>query len=308
MVDLLFWKTPKLLRDGFLKSVELFDGPKTELKSVEDIEIKLEGRSLKARIYRNDTDAGLKPGLLFFHGGGFVIGNIDTHDRFCRKIAKQSNHSIISVDYRKGPEHIFPAAFEDAVDCWKWLQENAANHHIDPARISLSGDSAGAAMCLLAATRASKMDTPHQPAGLALIYPPLTSHPDTKSRALLTAEKIVLTQELLDWFNTNFTGGEIDTAHPHMHPFHDVKGENLPRCLVLTCGLDPLRDEGDLIVAKMKEHGAEVVHKEYSDMYHGFITASAVLPQVQTVIEDISSFLTMGASAEKSSEDNIAAE
>ncbi len=199
---------------------------------------------------------------------------------------------------------MFPAAYDDAIGCWNWLQENATNLGIDPAKISLSGDSAGAALCLHVAAQATTQPSGYYPAALALIYPPLTSQIDTPSRKLLANEDIVLNKQLLDWFGLHFTGENPDVTHPHWHPFENVKAENLPPCLIFTCGFDPLRDEGQLIADKMAEMGVPVCLKEFSDMYHGFITVSGVFPEVQTVVSDIASFLNTGLPEETSPENN----
>ncbi|WP_025898387.1 alpha/beta hydrolase [Sneathiella glossodoripedis] len=285
-----YW-TPANMRAGYRKSVQLFDGPKPGVKDVHDIMINLPGRDIKARLYDNIPGSDPKPCLLYFHGGGFVIGDLETHDGLCRRLARETGHRVLAIDYRLGPEHRFPAAMDDAVDSWVWLQQNAARLNIDPERISVSGDSAGAVLALLVSAKASHGQMGNIPLSTELIYPADLTVKSTASRELLGGEDILLTKELMDWFNGQFTSDEMSIAHPHLNALDNAVSGNMPPTWILTCGFDPLRDDGKLIAEKLKSKGAQVAFTEYSDLYHGFIGAGALFSEVDDMVLGMGDFI-----------------
>jgi len=283
--------SPQALRHGFDMSVDFFDGPKAPLTEVREITLPLYGRDIGARCYSDKATASGRPLILYFHGGGFVIGSLKSHDRFCRNLAKTSRCDVISVDYRLAPEHKMPAAFDDAIDSWDWLQENAGHLGIDPAKISVAGDSAGALLAVLVAAEVSKRRDAQMPLALGLIYPPMPEKPETNSRALLGQEQIVLTSELLDWFAGHFSP-ENPKKHAHRLRFlEEAVAGRIPPTWILTCGFDPLRDDGQMMAERLQVLEAEVKIQEYDDLYHGFITLSGIFPQVNTLITDMSAFI-----------------
>lgn len=283
--------TPHLLRYGYDRSAGLFDGPKAALSNVENIDIPLEGRIIKGRFYGETKSSKNRPCILYFHGGGFVIGSLESHDRLCRKLAFASGQLVLAIDYRLGPEERFPAAFDDAIDVWKWIQGDAARFNIDTARMTVAGDSAGAALALLISAEASKGTMGAKPVTSGLIYPPLTSTPDTASRELLSKENIVLTQELLDWFSNNFFDDDLSAAEKYLAPLESATGGEIGPVWIRTCGFDPLRDDGQLIAQKLKYLKAEVDIEEYSGLYHGFIGASAIFPEVDMMVGELATFI-----------------
>ncbi len=280
-----------LMRGGYRKSIELFDGPKAPVKNVEDINIELEGRTLGGRLYNDENLDTAGPCLLYFHGGGFVIGDLETHDGLCRKLALETGQSVLAVDYRLGPESRYPAAMEDALDCWRWLQTNGARHNIDAANMSVAGDSAGAALAILVAAMASKGDLGYLPIAAGLIYPPSPGIETTKSRELLGSEKILLTQELLDWFAGNFMTADARADDTYLGALSNAVSGKMPPSWILTCGFDPLRDDGVHVASKIRELGADVEFQEYEGLYHGFIGASALFPEVDQMVQGMSAFI-----------------
>ncbi len=283
--------TPAMIRGGYNKSMEFFDGEKMPLSSVEDNTIPLEGRTLRARLYGDYQKGQSKPAMMYFHGGGFVIGGLESHDRLCRKLAIATGQLVIAIDYRLGPESRFPAAFLDAIDSWKWLQENAKDFGVDPKAISVCGDSAGGLLAHLVGAVASKEDIGEKPAALGLIYPVKWGVDDTNSRKVLSKENIVLTQDLLDWFSKNFTSGNDEAFSDLTDAFDNAVAGEMPPAWVLTCGFDPLRDEGEMIAEQLKKLGSSVRHIEYEQLYHGFIGASAIFPEVDKMVDDLSGFV-----------------
>jgi acetyl esterase/lipase len=282
--------TPQLVRKGFEKSVEFFDGKARAVAHVKDIKVSIQDRSLKARHYSNEISASLRPCILFFHGGGFVIGSLDGYDNLCRNLALQSNCDVVSIEYRLAPEHKFPAAFEDAIGSWEWIQEEGEKLHIDPARISVAGDSAGAFLALLVASEASKAKTGNRPLALGLIYPPDFTVTEANSRKLLGDQKVVLNRELLEWFMKHFLPDGVSYDDERFEVLGDAVNGRMPPTWILTCGFDPLRDDGIAIAKVLSDLGAEVTFQEYDDLYHGFITLSGVFPQVQSMLEDLGGF------------------
>ncbi len=283
--------TPAMLRAGYNKSVELFDGPKAPVSSVEDIDIALPGRTIRGRFYGRDKDIDGQACLLYFHGGGFVIGDLESHDRLCRKLANATGQPVLAIDYRLGPENRYPAAMEDALDCWAWLQTAASGFGFSPARISVAGDSAGAALALLIAAEASKGSMGHKPIAAGLIYPPHTLIEQTSSRDLLSGENIVLTQELMDWFGANFMPEELANAEKYLAPLGAAVAGEVAPTWILTCGFDPLRDDGKYIAGLLEDLETDVSIQEYEDLYHGFIGASALFSKVDDMVLDLAGFL-----------------
>lgn len=289
-VPVKYW-TPANVRGGYVKSVELFDGPKPKVAVVQEMTLTLPDRNLQGRLYDNSPSNANKPCLLFFHGGGFVIGDLETHDRLCRRLARYTGQKVLAVDYRLGPENRFPAAMDDALDSYTWLQNNAPSLNIDPARVSVAGDSAGAVLALLVSAKASHGDMGHIPAATGLIYPADLTATTTASRELLGGENIVLTEELINWFNQQFLSDEMSGDHPHMGALDTAVPGNMPPTWILTCGFDPLRDDGKRIEAKLKSLNAEVQAIEYSDLYHGFIGASALFSEVDDMVKSLGDFI-----------------
>jgi acetyl esterase/lipase len=283
--------TPGMMRGGYRKSIELFDGAKPDVTHVEDMEMVLDGRTLKARVYAPEKGGHAGPCTLFYHGGGFVIGDLNSHDNLCRNLALKTGNTVISVKYRLGPENRFPAAFEDGLDSWSWLQQNAETCNIDPNAVTVAGDSAGAVLALLIAGKAAKGELEGRPCSVTLIYPASTEIEDSGSRKLLSGEQIVLTQELRDWFAENFASDQLAKREDLLRPLDGVVAGSLPPFWILTCGLDPLRDDGVAIKDRLTAMGADVAFQEYSDMYHGFIGASAVFSEVDKMVSDMALFI-----------------
>jgi acetyl esterase len=285
--------TPKRLRLGFDKTTALFNGPITPVSHVRDIELRLPGRNIAARQYCDNPAESGRPGILFFHGGGFVIGSLQSHDSFCRTLAALSGNDVIAVDYRLAPEHRMPAALEDAVDSWDWLIENAAILGLNPDRLTVVGDSAGAHMAVKLASETSKRsETTGQPKAIGLIYPPMIHKGITKSRELLGKEKIILTNELLDWFECHYLPESLDALQDQQNFLDNAIAGSMPPTWILTCGFDPFRDEARMLAGRLTELEAEVEFIEYSDQYHGFITLSGLFRgQINTLISDMSEFL-----------------
>lgn len=275
----------RVFRDGYDKIDRLFGGKKVDLEQVQQRQIEINQHPIKLRSYDASPVDALKPGLLFFHGGGFVIGSVRSHDGFCRRLARDTGRRVISVEYRKGPEHKLPCAQEDAIAVWEWLLEHAEAEGIDRKDIAICGDSAGAALTLIAGKHAAQGEI--QPSALIPIYPPEASMGETKSRSLLLEENISLTRKVVDWFGQHATDTEINFDDP----LYALSQKALARTYIFTCGFDPLRDEGEAIVRHLRSIGTEVVHEEKPGLFHNYILLGGLFPEVDETSRSIAEFL-----------------
>ncbi|MCH9734061.1 MAG: alpha/beta hydrolase [Actinomycetia bacterium] len=222
---------------------------------------------IHARHYR--TDEPDAPLLVFYHGGGQVIGSIDTHDDLCREICRQGRVHVLSVDYRLAPEHKAPSGSEDAYAAYLWAREHAAELGADPARVAVGGDSAGGNLAALVSLRAR--DEKESPPTLQLLLYPVTDYQSQTRSQTLFAHGFFLTQRDIDWFRHQFLGGaSVDEADPRVSPLLADDLSRLAPALVVTAGFDPLRDEGRRYADAMSQAGVLVDHREYGSLVHGF--------------------------------------
>jgi acetyl esterase len=262
-----------------------------ELESAKPLSIAAPHGAIPARIYTpkqlRKTD-GLAPCMVFYHGGGWVIGDLDSHDVVCRKLAHEGELIVISIDYRLAPEHKFPAAVDDAVTAVKWVAANAKQLGIDAARLLVGGDSAGGNLAAVVALAARDGDRPKL-VGQLLIYPatdfswthPSHSEPETS---------ILLTHSVIRWFGNHYLG-DADINDWRASPARAKTLAGLPPAYVLTAGADPLRDEGDEYAKRLKDAGVPVSYKHFPGQFHGFFTMGKLLPQANVAATDIAGWL-----------------
>lgn len=233
------------------------------------------------RIYKNSLAAG-QPGLVFFHGGGFVICGLDSHDSLCRALSKAAGCTIVSVDYRLAPEHKFPAAVDDAYAATLWVAKNAAALGIDEKRIAVGGDSAGANLATVAAILVRDRGGPrlcHQ----TLIYPVTDLTCATESYNLF-ARDYFLTKEMMEWFRDHYLPKGHDPADPLASPVHMKNLAGLPPASIVTAEFDPLRDEGEAYAGRLKAAGVATDVMRYDGVFHGFFSMFGVLPQADQAL------------------------
>ncbi len=281
----------EMIRAGYVTQRSGLDAGAPKDLDVRNLEIAGAAGPLKARLYKPQGATGAGPGLVYFHGGGFVIGNLDTHDDFLRRLCKASGVRVLSVDYRLAPEHPFPAAHDDALAATRWAFDHAAEIGFDPARIAVGGDSAGGN---LSACMALEMrgDPARKLAFQLLLYPATAMDLDTQSRRDL-ATGYVLTKEVMDWFGDHF-GVAKHPDHRRAEPVNAESLEGLPPALVVTAGFDPLKDEGKAYAAALNKAGVAARHIEYPTFVHDFYTLSAVCPGVVLAIEETAAALKEG--------------
>jgi len=258
-------------------------GPRLPLKSVEDRVINAGGVKLPVRIYTPDGKGPL-PILVIFHGGGWVIGNCESHDAPCRELAKGVGCIVLSVDYRLAPEHKFPTAAEDCYAATKWAPLNAASLGGDPTRIAVGGDSAGGNLAAVVAQMATDRGAPTLKYQL-LIYPVTNYSYDTASYRN-NAEGYLLTRDSMEWFWNHYLSNPNDGENPYASPLRGQRLSNLPPAWVLTAEYDPLRDEGEAYAKRMKEAGVAVDYTDYKGMIHGFFSLGHVFDQGKKAVAE----------------------
>jgi acetyl esterase len=250
------------------KAMDL-SGAKAEVASVEDRTIVGFDGDIPVRVYRPDGDpAGV---LVFFHGGGWVIGDLDSHDGPCRALAAGAGCVVVSVDYRRAPEDPSPAAADDAWAALRWVADNAAELGGDPSRLAVGGDSAGGHLAAITAMRARDegLALRHQ----LLVYP-VTDLAAAGGSRVSNGEGYFLTQDTMTWFQDSYLQGQDPAL---VSPLHLDPAGTAP-AHVLTAGFDPLRDEGEAYAEKLAAAGVPVVDDRYPTLIHGFFQMGGVTP------------------------------
>lgn len=240
--------------------------PPADLAAVEDITVPGAEGPLRARVYRPHTEGPLAT-LVYFHGGGFVVGDIDAYDMQASTIAERTGAVVLSVDYRLAPDHRFPASVEDAESVMRWALANAARLGGDDGRVAVGGDSAGGN--LAAVTAQSLRGELARPSAQLLIYPVLDFSNVYPSRAE-NANAPLLNEERMEWFNELYLPERVDKRDPRLSPLLTKNLTGLARTLIVTAGYDPLRDEGDLYAQSLTTAGVAVRHLRFESQIHGF--------------------------------------
>ena len=272
--------SPAALRAGYRALVAGRRGP--EVEKVEDRRIPGPGGEIPVRLYRPRTRGPL-PLLVFLHGGGFVVCDLDTHDPLCRLLANAVGCAVLSVDYRLAPEAKFPAAPEDCYAATCWAAENARALGTDPSRIAVAGDSAGGNLAAVVAQQVrdrSGPDLVHQ----LLIYP-VTHHAFDTLSYRENAEGYFLTRGMMEWFWNHYLEKPEHGRDPLASPLvaEDVSG--LAPATVVTAEFDPLRDEGEAYAERLRAAGVPVELQRYDGMFHGFFAMTEMLDTAREAME-----------------------
>lgn len=272
--------TPEQLRRSLKRNTPPSHEP---IAQVEDRIIpRLEG-DIPIRIYKPRQDGPL-PVLLFFHGGGFVMGDLDSHDHLCRRLANGAGCLVVAVDYRLAPEHKFPAAPEDCFSATRWIAANATAIGGDDRRIAVCGDSAGGSLATIVALMARDRGGPLL-LFQVLFYPGsdlrIESHSNDEDHNSPFFDK-----ETLDWFNALYINDESDRLNPLGSPILASSLEGLPPALIIVAEYDPLRSDGERYAQRLRDAGVAVRLSYYQGMMHSFLTVNAPFEQAQKALEE----------------------
>jgi len=266
---------------------ELFAPPDEpeEVGAVRNFRIDGPAGGIPIRIYTPEG-SGPFPVFVFFHGGGWVVGSLDTHDATCRALTNATDCVVVSVDYRLAPEHPFPAAVEDCYAATQWVAKNPGVVHGDPDRVAVGGDSAGGN--LAAAVSQVSRDTGGPDIAHQVLMYPVTNHSFDTPSYEENAEGYFLTRADMEWFWDHYLATGLDGANPYASPLRARDLRGLPPATVLTCEFDPLRDEGRAYADRLEDAGVAVIHRNYDGMIHGF-ASMLVEPDLDRAREAIAS-------------------
>ena len=262
-----------------------FGGPAKPVGHVEERSFAGPQGPLRVRIY---TPAGAGdqrrlPGLVYFHGGGFVGGNLDTHDGICRALTRSSGCRLLSVDYRLAPEHPFPAAIDDGLAATAWVAAHAAELGLDPDRIGVCGDSAGATLAAVVCQAAAAAGGPHL-ACQFLLCPIMDYAAESESRRSL-AEGYLVDRATLEHDLRHYLPPGVDRADPRVSPLRAAQLRGLPPTCVHTAEYDPLRDEGAAYAERLRAAGVSSTYRSHPGMIHLFYGLGAIVPYAETAFE-----------------------
>jgi acetyl esterase len=252
------------------------------VQRVDDVHDLMAG-SIPMRVYRPWREAAA-PAFIYFHGGGWVLGGLDSHDHICRSLASAVPCTVFSVDYRLAPEHKFPAAVDDAFTATKWIADHAAELNIDPARIAVGGDSAGGNLATVVAHLAREHSGPRLVYQL-LIYPATDMRMSAPSIEE-NAEAPVLNKAVMQWFVNHYLKDAADQANALASPLLATDLSGLPPAFIITAECDPLRDEGEAYAELLKREGVPVEVRRYAGMPHGFFSMAAGLDMARHAVAD----------------------
>ncbi len=275
--------TPEEARASHNEKAPLLGAPFVDVGSVKDFEVQGSNDPIPVRFYRPLVASEPTPTMVFYHGGGHVVGSLDSYDTMCRQLCAQSGVGVLSVDYRMGPEHKFPAAVEDAFDVYRWAVTQGREFGIDNAKLSLGGDSAGGNLAAVVAilARDEGLTAPlHQ----LLVYPATAAYPDSGSQ-LEFAEGHVLTRRLILWFHDHYLDySKGDHTDFRWAPLLAESLAGLPPATLILAECDPLRDEGIAYAKRLAESGNDVTLKVFSGTTHPFFSWSGVVDKAKAAL------------------------
>jgi acetyl esterase len=277
------WDIPPVLaRQSFSGMMEI-TGPKdVPVGKVDNFSIPGPAGPMRARSYAPIAAAGSLPTLIYFHGGGFVAGSLESHDGLCRLFTAEGGFKVIAVDYRLAPEHPWPAAVDDAWAAVEWIEQNATTLGVDAGRIAVGGDSAGGMLTAIVTQLA------REKGGVKIAYQ-LLLFPNTQVGAETSSLKefavgYFLERRAIEYFNSLYLPSGTDRNAPKVSPLRAKSFSGLPPAYVMLGGYDPLHDEGLAYAQKLRDAGVKVTIADYADMVHGFIYLQTVLPQAHEAV------------------------
>lgn len=293
---------PSQMREENAKSQafiqKIIDYKAIELPEIRDEQIPVrDGSKIRIRIYRPSDKQDL-PLIVFYHGGGFVLRSVESHDLVCRRLCRDNQAVVVSVDYRLAPEHKFPTPHQDCYDATVWIAEHAAQLGANADELTVMGDSAGGNLAAVVSILARDLGGPKIKKQV-LIYPTTDArmnHPSIDTYS----EGYFLTKPLMQWFVNHYKRTDEDILSPLMSPFLAEDLSNLPPAYVSTAAFDPLKDEGEAFAKRLEDAGNEVFFKEYPNVIHGFFNMPKISKESLESYQDVKAFLGFAVSKEKS--------
>lgn len=271
------------MRSESRSRTKLLQGAPVKVASVKDMNIPGPGGKLPIRVYRPD-EKNILPVIVFFHGGGWVIGNLDNNDNICRFLALKVPCAVVSVGYRLAPENKFPAAVNDCYSALKWVSKNAAGLKVDPSRIAVGGCSAGGNLAAVVSLLARDRGGP-KISFQVLIYPSVNISDIDNNSYRAFAEGYGLTRDHIIFFRDHYLADNKDWKNPYVSPLLADNLSGLPPAVIITAGFDVLREEGEAYAGRLKEAGVSVRLKRFSEMVHGFTGMDWIVPEAEESLD-----------------------
>jgi len=282
--------TPAEAREAYMKSRAVLQPEPEPVETVRDLACPGPHGEIPLRLYRPaGAGAGALPALVYFHGGGWLLGGLESHDVVCRRFANAARCVVVSVDYRMAPEHKFPAAVDDSAAATRFVATHAGDLGIDPARIAVGGDSAGGNLAAVMALMARDGDLP--PLAFQLLVYPATDMAMTTISSQTVGPGVPLTSATMKWFIDHYMRDAADPIDWRASPIRAASVAGTAPALVLTAGVDPLRDEGIAYATRLEREGVRVMAIHLSDQIHGFLSMGKVIRASDTAIDVMSSVL-----------------
>lgn len=283
LADLRLWSmTVEQARAAFRGLCLMGSPADIPIGKAEEVEFAGPAGKLRARVYTPVAAGGeALPVIVFYHGGGFVLGDLDCYDPLCRMFANESGARVVAVEYRLAPEHLFPAAVDDCFAALKWVEDNASDIGVDANRIAVAGNSAGGTLAAAVVLLAKEKGAP-KPAFQLLIYPGLSADLDTESTRNY-GQGYFLDIPTIVWFMNHYAPAP-DASDFRLIPMSAKDVSRLPPTCIVTVGFDPLRDGGQAYAEKLKAAGVKVAHVDYPTMIHAFFNMPNFLPLAREAI------------------------
>ena len=286
--------TPAQAREAFERTtVQLRWGAPTDVSVVTVPYTARDGASLELRLYRPaNAQAEALPVLVYFHGGGYVVGSLQSHDGVCREFCARTPCAVLSVGYRVAPEHKFPTPLNDGADALAWLAQHAVAEGLDINRVAFGGDSVGATLATVLAQQASR-----DPASLAikpclqLLCYPVTDASTSSPSTELFGEGYLLESETLEWFYRHYANDAADRLDWRFSPLLATDYQGMAPAVIALAGHDPLLDEGRAYARRLQEHGVTVELIEYTGLIHDFLRLQSVVPDIDNVYTQLTQSL-----------------
>ena len=277
--------TPPQARQAYLASRQVLQPDPEPVAEVAALQAAGPAGPIPLRLYRGQgcAKASPQPALIYFHGGGWVIGDLESHDQVCRALANATSCILLAVDYCLAPEHKFPAAAEDAIAATQWIAANAGRLGIDASRLAVGGDSAGGNLAAVAAIAARDQGGPRTVFQF-LVYPAADMSTEWPS-AERHAEQLPLTRAAMNWFIAHYVRSAADKADWRASPLRAKSLKGLPPALIVTAGFDPLCDEGQAYAKALDAAGVPVEHELFAGQIHGFLSMGRIVADSRRLIE-----------------------